>query len=52
MPKNTKKRTQVKELPKAKKRLTKDEVKKVKGGSGNRDLPTESISLTYGKVRT
>ncbi len=46
-PKNTKKRTKVKDLPKAKKRLTKDEAEKVKGGS----LPTESLSLNYSKVR-
>ena len=33
MPKNTKKRTQVKDLPKSAKRLTKEEAKKLKGGT-------------------
>ena len=50
MPKNSKKRTQVKDLPKAKKRLTKDEAKKVKGGN-DRHVPTESFSLNYGKIK-
>ncbi len=45
MPKNTKKRTQVKDLPKAKKKLTKDEAKKVKGGARPRpsDFEVEVI---------
>ncbi len=46
-PKNTKKRTQVKDLSKGKKKLTKDEAKKIKGGS----IPTESVSLAYGKIK-
>jgi hypothetical protein len=46
-PKNTKKRTQVKDLPKAKKRLTKDEAKKIKGGN----VPTENVSLNYTKIK-
>lgn len=49
MPKNTKKRTQVKDLPKAKKKLTKDEAKKVRGGGGD-DGPEESITFVYGKL--
>ncbi len=46
-PKNTKKRTQVKDLSKVKKWLTKDEAKKIKGGH----IPTESVSLSYGKIK-
>lgn len=45
MPKkpNTKKRTQVKDLPKKEKKLSTGDMKKVKGG----DKPNEVISLNY-----
>jgi hypothetical protein len=46
-PKNTKKRTEVRDLPKAKKRMTKDAAKKIKGGH----IPGSVYSVDYSKIK-
>ena len=50
--KSTKRRTQVKDLPRKEKKLSKGEQKKVKGGITGSDtaIPTENISLNFTKT--